>query len=138
MTHERCAFPGESCEARATKLAVGRASGVRIPLCAHHAERVQAHKTSLDLWPQVAVVSPLDERVVRTRANLRAHVNRCATCQPIDVEATRRMAAGEVRTPAEVMDLGLLIDGGACATGRGLWEANGAAMLGLDASQESS
>jgi hypothetical protein len=128
----RCAFPGESCEATSTKLLVGHrpdGSELRIPLCAHHAEKALAHKAAVDLWPSVAVVEPLDESVVKTRAAINAHTRTCQQCGDVGDEIRRRLAASGVRT--DPFELGLLIVERACPVGQQLWQDNGAAMLGL-------
>lgn len=132
MTHERCAFPGESCDARATKLLVGTkrdGTPVRIPLCAHHGERAAAHQASLDLWP-TGGRDPLDERVVKARKELREHINTCTACQAVDDRLRRTMAAQGAQT--NVLDQGMAVIQGACAEGQERYAALGVAMLGLE------
>jgi hypothetical protein len=131
--NERSAFPGESCDAMATKLMVGTQKDgrpLRIPVCAHHAERVMAHRTAMDLWPSVSLVDVLDDAVVRTRAALRIHIAKCAQCQPVDDFIRNTMAKKGVQT--DPFELGQKILAEACPEGQKLWQDNGAAMLGLE------
>jgi hypothetical protein len=89
-----------------------------------------ARKASMDLWPSVSLVGPLDDAVVRTRAALRAHIAKCGQCQPVDDFIRKTMATKGAQT--NPFELGRKVLAEACPEGQKLWQDNGAAMLGLE------